>query len=81
MAPSTGNRAQIIGLSPSGEDYAAWKSFFAEIFLAKGWREKEKSRQRFRMLRFLPDKCCTNIIDEAGMCLLLAQSGHADHAW
>jgi hypothetical protein len=42
MAPSTGNRVRIIGLSRSGEDYAEWKSFFAEIFLAKGWREKEK---------------------------------------
>jgi hypothetical protein len=35
MAPSNGNRVQIIGLSPSG-DYAGWESFFAEIFLAKG---------------------------------------------
>jgi hypothetical protein len=36
MAPSSGNRVRIIGLSRSGEDYAEWKSFFAEIFLAKG---------------------------------------------
>jgi hypothetical protein len=45
MAPSNGNRVRIIGPSPSGADYAEWKGFFAEIFLAKGWREKEKSRQ------------------------------------
>jgi hypothetical protein len=35
MAPSTGNRVRIIGLSPSGEDYAGRESFFVEIFLAK----------------------------------------------
>jgi hypothetical protein len=63
MAPSTGNRVRIIGLSPSGEDYAGWESFFAEIFLAKGWTEKEKIAAAIHALRCLSDKGCTNILD------------------
>jgi hypothetical protein len=45
MAPSTGNRVRIIGLSPSGEDYAGWESFLLKFFWLKGEGRKKKSRQ------------------------------------